>query len=84
MQTACVGDLPFNMGWALSIHRSPSSDDSNTSLSRSLSDFPALPQRDVGATISASFEPKSGSYPVAGSAAGGFGGPMTGAMRSLT
>ena len=29
-------------------------------------------------------EPKSGSYPVAGSAAGGFGGPMTGAMRSLT
>ena len=29
-------------------------------------------------------QPKSGSYPVAGSAAGGFGGPMTGAMRSLT
>ena len=29
-------------------------------------------------------EPKSGSYPVAGSTAGGFGGPMTGAMRSLT
>jgi hypothetical protein len=28
-------------------------------------------------------EPKSGSYPVAGSAAGGFGGPMTGAIRSL-
>jgi len=27
--------------------------------------------------------PKSGSYPVAGSAAGGFGGPMTGAIRSL-
>lgn len=28
-------------------------------------------------------QPKSGSYPVAGSPWGGFGGPMTGAMRSL-
>jgi uncharacterized protein len=28
-------------------------------------------------------QPKSGSYPVAGSPGGGFGGPMTGAMRSL-
>ena len=28
-------------------------------------------------------EPKSGSYPVAGSAAGSSGGPMTGAIRSL-
>jgi hypothetical protein len=32
---------------------------------------------------SAAVYPKSGSYPVAGSAAGGFGGPMTGAIRSL-
>ena len=29
------------------------------------------------------FEPKTGSYPVADSATGGVGGPMTGAMRSL-
>ena len=36
------------------------------------------------AGVSPSNDPKSGSYPVAGSAAGGFGGPMTGAMRSLT
>jgi hypothetical protein len=28
-------------------------------------------------------QPKSGSYPVARSAGGGFGGPTTGAMRSL-
>jgi len=28
--------------------------------------------------------PKSGSYPVASIAGGGFGGPMTGAIRSLT
>jgi hypothetical protein len=28
-------------------------------------------------------DPKSGSYPVAGSAGGGSGGPMTGAIRSL-
>jgi HicB family len=28
-------------------------------------------------------QPKSGSYPVAGSPTAGFGGPMTGAMRSL-
>jgi hypothetical protein len=28
-------------------------------------------------------KPKSGSYPVAGSAGGGSGGPMTGAIRSL-
>ena len=27
--------------------------------------------------------PKTGSYPVAGSVTGGVGGPMTGAMRSL-
>jgi len=29
------------------------------------------------------FQPKSGSYPIAGSRGGGLGGPMTGAMRSL-
>ena len=29
------------------------------------------------------FQPKTGSYPVADSATGGVGGPMTGAMRSL-
>ncbi len=29
-------------------------------------------------------QPKSGSYPEAGSPTAGFGGPMTGAMRSLT
>ena len=28
-------------------------------------------------------EPKSGSYPAAGSSGGGVGGPMTGAIRSL-
>ena len=28
-------------------------------------------------------QPKTGSYPVAGSVTGGVGGPMTGAMRSL-
>ena len=28
-------------------------------------------------------DPKSGSYPIAGSRGGGLGGPMTGAMRSL-
>jgi hypothetical protein len=33
-----------------------------------------------GLTVS---EPQSGSYPVAGSAGGGSGGPMTGAIRSL-
>ncbi len=38
----------------------------------------------VGKRVAKADEPKSGSYPVAGSAAGGFGGPMTGAMRSLT
>jgi hypothetical protein len=31
-----------------------------------------------------SFQPKSGSYPVPASLGDGFGGPMTGAMRSLT
>lgn len=29
-------------------------------------------------------KPKSGSYPVAGNPGAGLGGPMTGAMRSLT
>ena len=33
--------------------------------------------------IPESVQPKSGSYPVAGSAGGGSGGPMTGAIRSL-
>ena len=33
--------------------------------------------------VEAASNPKSGSYPVARSAGGGFGGPTTGAMRSL-
>jgi hypothetical protein len=40
------------------------------------------PSRQAAAAARSS-EPKSGSYPVAGSAGGGSGGPMTGAIRSL-
>ena len=42
--------------------------------------------RDARAAASAAeltLQPKSGSYPIAGSRGGGLGGPMTGAMRSL-
>ena len=46
-----------------------------------LIDHIQLVVRDLAA--SQAFYPKTGSYPVADSATGGVGGPMTGAMRSL-